>query len=147
VTGNEQKRPEQQEKTMAISDPIADMLTRVRNAAKAKFNSVDVPGSTLKIELAKILKTEGYIRNYKFLKDGKQGILRVYLKYGQAQSNVIYKIKRISKPSRRVYVKCKEIKPVYNGLGIAILSTSKGVMTDKKARQEKVGGEILCQVW
>jgi small subunit ribosomal protein S8 len=147
VTGNKQKRPEQQEKTMAISDPIADMLTRVRNAAKAKFNSVDVPGSTLKIELAKILKTEGYIRNYKFLKDGKQGILRVYLKYGQAQSNVIYKIKRISKPSRRVYVKCREIKPVYNGLGIAILSTSKGVMTDKKARQEKVGGEILCQVW
>ena len=132
---------------MAISDPIADMLTRVRNAAKAKFNSVDVPGSTLKIELAKILKTEGYIRNYKFLKDGKQGILRIYLKYGAAQSNVIYKIKRISKPSRRVYVKCKEIKPVYNGLGIAILSTSKGVMSDKKARQEKVGGEILCHVW
>jgi small subunit ribosomal protein S8 len=132
---------------MAISDPIADMLTRVRNAAKAKFNSVDVPGSTLKIELAKILKTEGYIRNYKFLKDGKQGILRIYLKYGAAQSNVIYKIKRISKPSRRVYIKCKDIKPVYNGLGIAILSTSKGVMTDKKARQENVGGEILCQVW
>ena len=132
---------------MAISDPIADMLTRVRNAAKAKFNSVDVPGSMLKIELAKILKTEGYIRNYKFLKDGKQGILRIYLKYGAAQSNVIYKINRISKPSRRVYVKCQEIKPVYNGMGIAILSTSKGVMTDKKARQEKVGGEILCQVW
>jgi small subunit ribosomal protein S8 len=132
---------------MAISDPIADMLTRVRNAAKAKFNSVDVPGSTLKIELAKILKTEGYIRNYKFLKDGKQGILRIYLKYGATQSNVIYKINRISKPSRRVYVKCKEIKPVYNGLGIAILSTSKGVMSDKKARQEKVGGEILCHVW
>jgi small subunit ribosomal protein S8 len=132
---------------MAISDPIADMLTRVRNAAKAKFNSVDVPGSTLKIELAKILKSEGYIRNYKFLKDGKQGILRIYLKYGPAQSNVIYKIKRISKPSRRVYVKCWEIKPVYNGLGIAILSTSKGVMSDKKARQENVGGEVLCQVW
>jgi len=132
---------------MAISDPIADMLTRVRNAAKAKFNSVDVPGSTLKIELAKILKNEGYIRNYKFLKDGKQGILRIYLKYGGGQSNVIYGLKRISKPSRRVYVRCKEIKPVYNGMGIAILSTSKGVMTDKKARQEKVGGEILCQVW
>jgi len=132
---------------MAISDPIADMLTRVRNAAKAKFNSVDVPGSTLKIELAKILKNEGYIRNYKFLKDGKQGILRIYLKYGGGQSNVIYGLKRISKPSRRVYVKCKEIKPVYNGMGIAILSTSKGVMTDKKARQEKVGGEVLCQVW
>jgi len=132
---------------MAISDPIADMLTRIRNAAKAKFNSVDIPGSTLKTEVARILKNEGYIRNYKFLKDGKQGILRVYLKYGDGQANVIYKLKRISKPSRRVYVNCKEIKPVYNGMGIAILTTSKGVMTDKKARQEKVGGEILCHVW
>jgi small subunit ribosomal protein S8 len=132
---------------MAISDPIADMLTRIRNAAKAKFNSVDVPGSTLKIELAKILKSEGFIRNYKFLKDGKQGILRIYLKYGAGQSNVIYGLKRVSKPSRRVYVKCKEIKPVYNGMGIAVLSTSRGVMTDKKARQEKVGGEVVCQVW
>ena len=132
---------------MAISDPIADMLTRVRNAAKAKFNSVDVPGSTLKIELAKILKNEGYIRNYKFLKDGKQGILRLYLKYGLGQSNVIYGLKRISKPSRRVYVKCKEIKPVFNGMGVAILSTSQGVMTDKKARQLNAGGEILCHVW
>ena len=132
---------------MAISDPIADMLTRIRNAAKAKFNSVDVPGSTLKIEVAKILKSEGFIRNYKFLKDGKQGILRIYLKYGAGQSNVIYGLKRISKPSRRIYLRCKEIKPVYNGMGIAVLSTSRGVMTDKKARQEKVGGEILCQVW
>ena len=132
---------------MAISDPIADMLTRIRNAAKAKFNSVDVPGSTVKIEVAKILKSEGFIRNYKFLKDGKQGILRIYLKYGAGQSNVIYELKRVSKPSRRIYVRCKEIKPVYNGLGIAILSTSKGVMTDKKARQDKVGGEILCHVW
>jgi small subunit ribosomal protein S8 len=132
---------------MAISDPIADMLTRIRNAAKAKFNSVDVPGSTVKIEVAKILKSEGFIRNYKFLKDGKQGILRIYLKYGAGQSNVIYELKRVSKPSRRVYVRCKEIKPVYNGMGIAILSTSKGLMTDKKARQEKVGGEILCHVW
>ena len=132
---------------MAISDPIADMLTRIRNAAKAKFNSVDVHGSTLKIELAKILKNEGFVRNYKFLKDGKQGILRIYLKYGAGQSNVIYGLKRISKPSRRIYVRCKDIKPVYNGMGIAILSTSKGVMTDKKARQEKVGGELICQVW
>jgi len=132
---------------MAISDPIADMLTRIRNAAKAKFNSVDVPGSTVKIEVAKILKSEGFIRNYKFLKDGKQGILRIYLKYGAGQSKVIYGLKRVSKPSRRVYVRCKEIKPVFNGMGIAILSTSKGVMTDKKARQDKVGGEILCHVW
>jgi len=132
---------------MAITDPIADMLTRIRNGAKAKFNSVDIPGSQLKVELAKILKNEGFIRNYKFLKDGKQGILRVYLKYGSGQSNVVYQLKRISKPSRRVYVKSKDIKPVYNGMGIAILSTSKGVMTDKKARQEKVGGELLCHIW
>lgn len=132
---------------MAISDPIADMLTRIRNAAKARFNSVDIPGSKLKVELAKILKEEGYVRNYKFLKDGKQGILRVYLKYGSGQSSIIYSIKRISKPSRRVYVKSKDVKPVYNGLGVAILSTSKGVMTDKTARRENVGGEILCHVW
>ena len=132
---------------MAISDPIADMLTRIRNAAKAKFKSVDIPGSTLKIELAKILKDEGYIRNYKFLKDGKQGILRLYLKYGTGQSSVIYGLKRISKPGRRVYVRAKEIKPVFNGMGIAILSTSRGVVTDKKARQINAGGEVLCHVW
>jgi len=132
---------------MAISDPIADMLTRIRNAEKAKFNSVDVPGSKLKSELAKILKEEGYIRNFKFLKDGKQGILRVYLKYGPGQANTIYGLKRVSKPGRRIYLKYKDIQPVYNGMGIAILSTSKGIMTDKKARQEKVGGEVLCQVW
>ena len=132
---------------MAISDPIADMLTRIRNAAKARFNSVDIPGSKLKVELAKILKEEGYIRNYKFLKDGKQGILRVYMKYGSGQSNIIYSLKRISKHSRRVYLKNKDIKPVYNGLGISILSTSRGVMTDKKARLENVGGEILCDIW
>ena len=132
---------------MAISDPIADMLTRIRNGAKAKFSSVDIPGSTLKVELAKILKNEGFIRNYKFLKDGKQGILRVYLKYGPEQSSVVYQLKRISKPSRRVYVKSKDIKPVYNGLGIAILSTSKGVMSDRTARREKVGGEVLCHIW
>jgi small subunit ribosomal protein S8 len=132
---------------MAVSDPIADMLTRIRNGVKAKFNSVDVPGSKLKTDIAKILKDEGFIKNYKFLKDGKQGILRIYLKYGTGQSNVIYGLKRISKPSCRVYVKSNEIKAVYNGMGISILSTSKGIMTDKKARQENVGGEILCNVW
>ena len=132
---------------MAVSDPIADMLTRIRNGVKARFNSVDVPGSKLKTEIARILKDEGFIKNYKFLKDGKQGILRIYLKYGTAQSNVIYGLKRISKPSCRVYVKSNDIKPVYNGMGISILSTSKGIMTDKKARQENVGGEILCNVW
>jgi len=132
---------------MTLSDPIADMLTRIRNAVKAKFNSVDIPGSKLKVEIAKILKDEGYIRNYKFLKDGKQGILRVYLKYGDAQSNVVYGLKRMSKPSRRLYVRSKDIKPVLNGMGISILSTSKGVMTDKRARKENVGGEILCNIW
>ena len=132
---------------MAVSDPISDMLTRIRNGVKAKFKSVDVPGSKLKTDIAKILKDEGFIKNYKFLKDGKQGILRVYLKYGAGQSDVIYGLKRISKPSCRVYVRSNEIEPVYNGMGISILSTSKGIMTDKKARQENVGGEILCNVW
>jgi len=132
---------------MSMSDPIADMLTRIRNAGKAKFNSVDIPGSKLKTELAKILKDEGFIKNYKFLKDNKQGILRVYLKYGQGESNVIIGIERVSKPSRRVYVKSKDIEPVLNGMGIAILSTSKGIMTDKRARNENAGGEILCNIW
>jgi small subunit ribosomal protein S8 len=132
---------------MTMSDPIADMLTRIRNAGKAKFNSVDIPGSKLKTELAKVLKNEGYIKNYKFIKDGKQGILRVYLKYGEGQTHVIYRLERVSKPSKRVYANSKEIKPVFNGMGLAILSTSKGIMTDKMARKENVGGEILCNIW
>ena len=132
---------------MAMSDPIADMLTRVRNASKAKFNSVDIPGSKMKFELAKLLKDEGYIRNYKFIKDNKQGVLRVYLKYNEKQENSILRIDRVSKPSKRVYVKGKDIKPVYNGLGIAVLSTSKGIMTDKHARENNIGGEIICNVW
>ncbi|MFC1877253.1 30S ribosomal protein S8 [Thermodesulfobacteriota bacterium] len=132
---------------MAMSDPIADMLTRVRNAGKAKFNSVDIPGSKMKFELAKLLKDEGYIRNYKFIKDNKQGILRVYLKYNEKQEHSILRIDRVSKPSKRVYMKGKDIKPVYNGLGIAVLSTSKGIMTDKHARENNIGGEIICNVW
>jgi small subunit ribosomal protein S8 len=132
---------------MAITDPIADMLTRIRNAGKAKFNSVDIPGSKIKTEMAKVMKSEGYIRNYKFIKDGKQGILRIYLKYGDNQSHVILNLQRISKPSRRVYVGAKEVKPVYNGLGVSILSTSKGILTDKQARKENVGGEVLCTLF
>ncbi|HUV50847.1 MAG TPA: 30S ribosomal protein S8 [Anaerolineae bacterium] len=132
---------------MSMSDPVADMLTRIRNAEKAKFNSVDIPGSKLKTELAMVLKNEGFIRNYKFVKDSKQGVLRVYLKRAQGQSNVIVGIERVSKPGRRVYVKSKNVKPVLNGMGIAILSTSRGIMTDKAARHEKLGGEILCNVW
>ncbi len=132
---------------MAMSDPIADMLTRVRNAGKAKFNSVDIPGSKMKFELAKVLKDEGYIRNYKFVKDNKQGVLRVYLKYNEKQEHSILRLDRVSKPSKRVYMKGKDIKPVYNGLGIAVLSTSKGIMTDKHARAKNIGGEIICNVW
>ncbi|MFZ7124690.1 MAG: 30S ribosomal protein S8 [Desulfobacterales bacterium] len=132
---------------MAISDPIADMLTRIRNAAKAKFSSVDIPASKLKTEMARVLKDEGFIKNFKYIQDEKQGVLRVYLKYGPAQRPVIYGLERVSKPSRRVYVKSKDLKPVFNGMGIAILSTSRGIMTDKAARKENVGGEILCNVW
>ncbi len=132
---------------MAMSDPIADVLTRIRNAAGAQFDSVDIPGSTMKTELARVLKEEGFIKGYKFLKDNKQGILRVYLKYDKQQNPVILGLKRISKPSRRIYVKSKDIKPVLKGMGIVILSTSRGIMTDKRARKENVGGEIICNIW
>jgi len=132
---------------MAMSDPIADMLTRIRNGGKAEFAKVDIPGSKLKIEMARVLKEQGYIKNYKFLEDNKQGILRVYLKYAENRKPAIYGLERVSKPSRRVYKKSKEIKPVLNGLGISILSTSKGLMTDKQARNENVGGEVLCNIW
>jgi small subunit ribosomal protein S8 len=132
---------------MAMSDPISDMLTRIRNAGKAKFNSVDIPGSNLKTELAKLLKDEGFIKNYKSVKDDKQGILRIYLKYSEDNKGAIYQLERVSKPSRRVYMKSKDIKPFYNGTGVAVISTSKGIMTDKRARNENIGGEVLCRVW
>jgi len=132
---------------MSMSDPIADMLTRIRNAGRAKLKSVDIPGSRVKISIAKVLKDQGYIKNFKFMKDDKQGVLRVYLKYSEKNTHAIYGIDRISKPSLRNYVRSKDIKPVLNGLGIAVLSTSKGIMTDKQAKSENVGGEILCNVW
>ena len=130
-----------------MNDPIADMLTRIRNAGKAKHNSVDIPGSKLKTEIARVLKESGYIRNYKFINDGKQGILRVYLKYTSAQEHTIINITRISKPSRRTYLNARSIDPVYNGMGVAIMSTSQGVMTDKVAREKNIGGEVLCSLW
>ncbi len=132
---------------MAITDPIADMLTRIRNGGKAKFVKVDIPGAKIKTEIARVLQAQGYIKNYKSIKDGKQGVLRVYLKYTDKNKHVIFGIERFSKPSRRVYVKGRDIKPVLNGMGISILSTSKGIMTDKQAIKEKVGGEILCNIW
>lgn len=132
---------------MSMSDPISDMLTRIRNAGKAKFSSVDIPGAYIKTEIAKVLKEEGYIRNYKFIKDNKQGILRIYLKYDEANRNALVSIERVSKPSRRVYQKCNDIKPVLNGTGIAVISTSKGVVSDKTALSQNIGGEVLCRVW
>ncbi len=128
------------------SDPIADMLTRIRNAVRVRADKVDVPASRLKLELAKILKEEGFIRAYKILKFKKQGMLRLNLKYGENDS-VITNLKRISKPGRRVYVGKEEVPRVMGGVGIAILSTSKGVMSDKACRKEGVGGEIICHVW
>ncbi|NLK07775.1 MAG: 30S ribosomal protein S8 [Firmicutes bacterium] len=132
---------------MVMTDPIADMLTRIRNANSAKHDSVDIPVSKLKVEVARILKDEGYVRDYKVIDDGKHGFLRVYLRYGANKQLTISGIKRISKPGLRVYAKRDEIPRVLGGLGIAVLSTSHGVMTDKQARQARVGGEVLCYVW
>lgn len=132
---------------MSMSDPIADMLTRIRNAGRAKLKSVDIPGSKIKTSIANVLKEQGYIKNFKFIQDEKQGILRVYLKYSEKNIHAIYGIDRISKPSLRNYVSSKDITPVLNGLGISVLSTSKGIMTDKQAKAVNVGGEILCNVW
>jgi len=130
-----------------MSDPLADMLTRIRNAGKAKHKSVDIPGSQIKTSLAGVMKEEGFIRNFKFIKDSKQGILRVYLKYDKNDRHVIYGVQRVSKPSRRVYVRSKDVKSVLNGLGVSVLSTSRGLLTDKQARNENLGGEVLCAIW
>jgi len=132
---------------MGMTDPLADLLTRVRNASKAKHEKVDVPASNLKGNVIRILKDEGYIKNFKLIKDGKQGILRIYLKFeGETKKQVISGLRTLSKPGRRRYVGADEIPSVLRGLGLTILSTSKGVMTDKEARKQKVGGELLCSV-
>ena len=130
-----------------ISDPIADMLTRVRNALKARFQKVDVPASKLKTEIARILKDEGYILNYKIVDENNHKAIRVYLKYTAANQPVISHIERVSRPGCRVYVGSTEIPKVLGGLGVNILTTPKGVMTGKSARKEGVGGELLCQIW
>ena len=132
---------------MQISDVIADMLTRIRNANNAKHETVDVPASNLKKSIAQILSDEGYIRGYQVVEDGKQGIIRITLKYTATKQKVIHGIRRVSKPGLRIYSNCEDMPKVMNGLGIAIVSTSKGVMTDKKARQANVGGEVLAFVW
>lgn len=132
---------------MSMTDPIADMLTRIRNAGMAKHQKLDVPSSQLKVAVATVLKDLGYIKNFKTISDDKQGVLRIYLKFDEANSHIIHEIKRVSTPGRRVYVGKDEIPLVKNGLGCAILSTSKGVMDDVKAREAQVGGEVLCTLW
>lgn len=132
---------------MQITDPIADMLTRIRNANSAKHETVDVPASNMKKAIADILVEEGYIKNYQILDDGKQGVIKITLKYGPAKTKIIQGIRRVSKPGLRIYASCEDMPRVIRGLGIAIVSTSKGIMTDKKARKENVGGEVLAFVW
>ncbi|MBE3597220.1 MAG: 30S ribosomal protein S8 [Hydrogenibacillus sp.] len=132
---------------MVMTDPIADMLTRIRNANMAKKDKVEMPASRIKREIAEILKREGFIRDYEYIEDNKQGILRLFLKYGPNGERVISGLKRISKPGLRVYAKSTEVPRVLGGLGIAILSTSQGVMTDKEARAKHTGGEVLAYIW
>lgn len=132
---------------MSMSDPIADMLTRIRNAIMVSYDTVDIPSSKLKINVAKLLKSEGFVKNYKIIADKRQGLLRIFLKYDEKGEPVIGGIKRVSKPSRRVYSKGERIPSVLNGFGVNILSTSKGLMTDRQARKMGIGGEILCSVW
>ena len=132
---------------MVVTDTIADMLTRIRNANQMRYQEVSVPASNLKCELAKILKNEGFIEDYKVVKEDVQGTILLTLKYGQNKERVITGLKRISKPGLRVYAKNTEIPKVLNGLGIAIISTSRGVMTDKEARKQNLGGEVLAYIW
>jgi len=130
-----------------MTDPIADMLTRIRNSILIKAEKVDIPASRLKVEIAKIMKEEGFIKSYKIIKDKKQGILRVTLKYSQDNKPIVEGLKRISKPGRRVYVGKDEVPSVVGGMGIAVMTTPKGILTDKACRREGVGGEVLCYIW
>ncbi|TCS81534.1 30S ribosomal protein S8 [Tepidibacillus fermentans] len=132
---------------MAMTDPIADMLTRIRNANLVRHEVVEVPGSNIKRQIAEILKREGFIRDAEYIEDNKQGIIRLFLKYGPNNERVITGLKRISKPGLRVYAKTNEIPKVLGGLGIAIISTSQGLLTDKEARKAKVGGEVIAYIW
>lgn len=132
---------------MVMTDPIADFLTRIRNANTVYLEKVEIPASKTKLNLAKILKEEGYIHDVEYIEDGKQGFLRLYLKYGPDREKVITGLKRISRPGLRVYAQKDEVPRVLGGLGIAVISTSKGLMTDKDARKQGVGGEVMCYVW
>jgi len=132
---------------MVMTDPIADFLTRIRNANSVNHEKVEIPSSKMKKTLAGILKEEGYIKNFEYIEDGKQGLLRLYLKYGNDKQKVITGIKRISKPGLRIYARKDQLPRVLGGLGIAVISTSYGIMTDKEARKRQLGGEVVCYVW
>ncbi|WP_312641392.1 30S ribosomal protein S8 [Hydrogenoanaerobacterium sp.] len=132
---------------MHITDTIADLLTRIRNASSAKHDTVDIPASNMKKSIVQILLDEGYIKAFTVIEDGKQGIIRVTLKYGPNKTQVMTGLRRVSKPGLRIYTNCEDMPKVMKGLGIAILSTSRGIMTDKKARKENVGGEVLAFIW
>ena len=130
-----------------VMDPIADMLARIRNGSLAEHEKVDIPASKLKVRVAEILKEEGFIKNFRLIEDRKQGVLRVYLKYGPGQERVITGLRRVSKPGRRLYVGADKVPTVLGGMGVAILSTPRGVLTDRESRKANVGGEVLCYVW
>ena len=132
---------------MTMSDPIADMLTRVRNANMVRHEKLELPASNIKKEIAEILKNEGFVKSVEYIEDDKQGVIRMFLKYGQNNERVITGLKRISKPGLRVYAKADEVPKVLNGLGIALVSTSEGIVTDREARKRNVGGEVLAYVW
>ena len=132
---------------MSLTDPIADMLTRMRNAILVKMKEVNMPSSRIKVEIAKILKEEGYIKNFKLIDEDKKSYIRVYLKYTPAGECVIHNLKRVSRPGLRIYRKKHELPRIFNGFGTSIISTSKGVLTDKKAREKSVGGEVICYIW
>ncbi len=132
---------------MSMTDPISDMLTRIRNAGMAKHQKLEMPSSKIKVALAAVLKEQGYIKNFKFINDGVQGVLRIYLKYDDKNTHVIHEIKRVSTPGRRMYVGSSDIPKVKNGLGCAIISTSQGLMSDVAARESQIGGELVCTVW
>jgi len=132
---------------VSLSDPISDMLTVLRNANRAKKEKVDIPASKLKMEVIKIFKNEGYIKNFKLIEEGIRSYIRIYLKYTQAGDSIIHNMKRVSKPGLRVYRRKSELPRIFNGYGTTIISTSKGVLTDKKAREQNVGGEVICYIW
>jgi small subunit ribosomal protein S8 len=132
---------------MPVTDPIADMLTRIRNANRANHEKVDIPSSRLKLEIARILRDQGFIKNFKVVKNRKQGTIKIYLKYGPQKEHILENLQRVSTPSLRIYASANRLPKVASGMGIAIISTSKGIMTDQDARLQKIGGEILCKVW